>query len=140
MKKFLILLILLLAGGGWAFVNHQKAIQESGGTRFKSKGAEITGYDLVQANDPKSVVLRDLQVSRVPDGLRLSFELASLIGVNNYPTLVVTLINRDGSRRLVKLSPTAYAHPDGKLTKTMILVTVPVTGNEANVSIEAVYP
>ena len=145
MKKrlfFLLILVLIVAiGAGWGYFNKRRVLNEpaNSGARITNE-ADVTGYTMVTANDPKSIVVRNMQLARVPAGLQLSFELASITGVNNYPSLIVTLINRDGSQRQVKLSPTAYAHPDGKLTKVTILTTIPMTGNEANVSIEAAYP
>ncbi len=145
MKKrlfFLLTLVLIVAiGAGWGYFNQRRVLNEpaNSGARIMNE-ADVTGYTMVTADDPKSIVVRNMQLARVPAGLQLSFELASITGVNNYPSLIVTLINRDGSQRQVKLSPTAYAHPDGKLTKVTILTTIPMTGNEANVSIEAAYP
>lgn len=145
MKKrliFLVILVLVVAvGASWGYFNQRRVLNEpaNSGARITNE-ADVTGYTMVTANDPKSIVVRNMQLSRVSAGLQLSFDLASITGVNNYPSLVVTLINRDGSQRQVTLSPSAYAHPDGKLTKATIVATIPITGNEANVSVEAVYP
>lgn len=145
MKKrllFLIGIVLILAVGlGWVYYNQGRAFSEpaKSGIRIKND-ADITGYTLVPVNDPKSVVVRNMQFARTEAGLQLNFELASITGVNNYPSLVVSFTNRDGNRRQVKLSPTAYSHPEGKLTKVTISTTLPITGNEANIEIEATYP
>lgn len=145
MKKrliFLVILVLVIAVGvSWGYFNQRRVLNEpdNSGARITNE-ADVTGYTMVTSNDPKSIVVRNMQLSRVPAGLQLSFDLASITGVNNYPSLVVTLINRDGSQRQVTLSPSAYAHPDGKLTKATIVAIIPITGNEVNVSIEAAYP
>lgn len=145
MKKrliFLVILVLVIAVGvSWGYFNQRRVLNEpaNSGARITNE-ADVTGYTMVTSNDPKSIVVLNMQLSRVPAGLQLSFDLASITGVNNYPSLVVTLINRDGSQRQVTLSPSAYAHPDGKLTKATIVATIPITGNEVNVSIEAAYP
>lgn len=103
--------------------------------------AIVAGYKLVPArNNADQVHAQRVQVvGRNGQSRTLAFRLSSSAPDNDYPSLRVTLSQRDGSHpRVVELAPADYGH--GKeLTSERVELTLDVMDGESRAVIEPFY-
>lgn len=101
----------------------------------------VTGYKLAPGrNNADQIRAEHVHVFGRSDTARtLAFELVSTSPNNDYPSLRLTLMRRDGGQpRVVEFGPSQYGH--GKaLTAERVELTVPVGEGEARAVVEAFY-
>ena len=101
----------------------------------------ITGFKLVPARNNVDQVHAQMVhvVGRNGQARRLAFTLSSSVPSNDYPSLRVTLSQRDGSQgRVIEFAPADYGH--GKeLSREQVELTVDVRDGESRAVIEPFY-
>ena len=116
-------------------------LQEGEAGLSQKELATMTGYKLVPAKNNVDQVRaqRVKVVGRNGQARTLAFTLDSTAPNNDYPSLRITLSQRDGSQaRIVELAPSEYGH--GKeLTSERVEVTLDVRDGESRAVIEPFY-
>ena len=101
----------------------------------------VTGYKLAPGrNNADQIRAEHVHVVARSDAARtLAFELISMSPNNDYPSLRLTFMRRDGSQaRVVEFGPSQYGH--GKaLTAEPVELTVPIGEGETRALVEAFY-
>jgi hypothetical protein len=117
------------------------ALQEGDMGLTQREMASVTGYKLVPARNNADQVhaQRVHVVGRNAQARTLAFTLASTAPNNDYPSLRVTLSQRDGSQaRIVEFAPSEYGHAK-ELSSERVEVTVEVRDGESRAVIEPFY-
>ena len=101
----------------------------------------VTGYKLASLrNNPDQVRAERVHlVARSADSRTLGFELISLSPDNDYPSLRLTMLRRDGSTaRTMEFAPSQYSHGHA-FASEQVQLTVPVGEGEAKAVIQPFY-
>ena len=121
---------------------HGPSVLEDGDAGVSDKDlASMTGYKLVPVRNNADQVRaqRVHVVGRNGQARTLAFTLASTAPDNDYPSLRITLSQRDGSQpRIVEFAPSGYSH--GKLLSSeRVELTLDVRDGESRAVIEPFY-
>lgn len=117
------------------------ALQEGDTGLTQREMAEATGFKLVPArNNADQLHAQRVHVVRRNGQTRtLAFTLASTAPDNDYPSLRVTMSQRDGSQaRVVEFSPSDYGHAK-ELSSERVELTLEVRDGESRAVIEPFY-
>ena len=101
----------------------------------------VTGYKLAPLrNNPDQIRAERVHVvARSENARTLGFELVSLSPDNDYPSLRLTLLHRDGSKaREMEFAPSQYSHGRA-LASEQVELTVPVGEGESKAVVQPFY-